>query len=90
MNSGAGSASAADQPYGAKEMTKEQDHDELDRSAVGLAEASVSPANGELPFHPSVATGPTVNVKPNRASSGSCNFRIISTDVSEGEITAMR
>ena len=46
-------------------MTKQQDHDELDRSAVGLAEAPVSPADGELPFQPSDATVLTANVEPN-------------------------
>src|SRR5260370_650850 len=46
-------------------MTKEQDHDELDRSAVGLAEVSISPADGELPFQPSDATVLTANAEPN-------------------------
>jgi hypothetical protein len=46
-------------------MTKQQDHDELDRSAVGLAEAPVSPADGELLFQPSDATVLTANVEPN-------------------------
>ena len=46
-------------------MTEQQDNDELDRSAVELAEASVSPADGELPFQRSDATVLTVNVEPN-------------------------
>jgi hypothetical protein len=46
-------------------MTKEQDHDELDRSAVGLAEVSINPADGELPFQPSDATVLTANAEPN-------------------------
>jgi hypothetical protein len=46
-------------------MTKQQDHDELDRSAVGLAEASISPADGELPLEPSDATVLTANAEPN-------------------------
>ena len=44
-------------------MIKQQDVDELDRSAVGLAEASVSPADGELPLRPSDAIS-TPDVEP--------------------------
>jgi hypothetical protein len=46
-------------------MIKQQDDNELDRSAAELAEASVSPADGELPLCPGDASVSTGNVEPN-------------------------
>jgi hypothetical protein len=46
-------------------MIKQQDDNELDRSAAELAEASVSPVNGELPLCPGDAIVSTGNVEPN-------------------------
>ena len=46
-------------------MIKQQDDNELDPSAAGLAEASVSPADGELPLCPGDASVSTGNVELN-------------------------
>src|SRR5690242_19875494 len=50
-------------------MMDDQVHDELDRSAAGLAEPSANPANGQLPFHPTDASVST-DVKPNGDDAG--------------------